>query len=91
MGRLSPLDGVGGRDIGLASCSRASDGIVDEVILATNFTTAEGEATAHVIGEALRARRAQQRAAAACRSAANSSTWTWARSRMPCRTGAERR
>ena len=31
------------------------DGTVREVILATNFT-AEGEATAHVIGEALKAR-----------------------------------
>ena len=29
------------------------DGVVDEVILATNFT-AEGEATAHVLGEALK-------------------------------------
>ena len=56
MGRLSPLDGVGGRDIGLAELlARASDGVVAEVILATNFT-AEGEATAHVIAEALRAR-----------------------------------
>ena len=33
---------------------RATDGTVREVILATNFT-AEGEATAHVIGQALRA------------------------------------
>lgn len=56
MGRLSPLDGVGPRDIGLDELmQRACDGVVREVILATNFT-AEGEATAHVIGEALRAR-----------------------------------
>ena len=34
---------------------RACDGVVSEVILATNFT-AEGEATAHVISEALKAR-----------------------------------
>jgi recombination protein RecR len=34
---------------------RAADGVVQEVILATNFT-AEGEATAHVISEALKAR-----------------------------------
>ena len=34
---------------------RASDGVVEEVILATNFT-AEGEATAHVISEVLRVR-----------------------------------
>ncbi|MBE7940190.1 MULTISPECIES: recombination mediator RecR [Ramlibacter] len=56
MGKLSPLDGIGPRDIGLATLfERATDGQVQEVILATNFT-AEGEATAHVIGEALRAR-----------------------------------
>lgn len=56
MGRLSPLDGIGPRDIGLAKLfERATDGVVQEVILATNFT-AEGEATAHVIGEALKQR-----------------------------------
>jgi recombination protein RecR len=56
MGKLSPLDGIGPRDIGLAKLfDRATDGVVQEVILATNFT-AEGEATAHVIGEALKAR-----------------------------------
>ncbi len=55
MGKLSPLDGVGPHDIGLAALfERATSGQVQEVILATNFT-AEGEATAHVIGEALRA------------------------------------
>ena len=56
MGKLSPLDGIGPRDIGLQKLfSRATDGVVQEVILATNFT-AEGEATAHVIGEALKAK-----------------------------------
>jgi len=56
MGRLSPLDGVGPRDLPLEKLAhRALDGAVREVILATNFT-AEGEATAHVVGEALRAR-----------------------------------
>jgi recombination protein RecR len=56
MGKLSPLDGIGPRDIGLDKLfARATDGTVQEVILATNFT-AEGEATAHVIGEALKAR-----------------------------------
>ena len=56
MGRLSPLDGVGPRDIGLDRLqARASDGEVREVILATNFTN-EGEATAHYIAEMLRAR-----------------------------------
>src|SRR3954470_9964350 len=48
MGKLSPLDGIGPNDIGLAKLfERALDGAVQEVILATNFT-AEGEATAHV-------------------------------------------
>jgi recombination protein RecR len=56
MGKLSPLDGIGPKDIGLAKLfERATDGVVQEVILATNFT-AEGEATAHVIAEALKAR-----------------------------------
>ena len=56
MGRLSPLDGIGPKDIGLKKLfERATEGVVQEVILATNFT-AEGEATAHVIGEALRER-----------------------------------
>lgn len=56
MGKLSPLDGIGPKDIGLQKLfTRAMDGVVEEVILATNFT-AEGEATAHVIGEALKTR-----------------------------------
>jgi recombination protein RecR len=56
MGRLSPLDGVGPRDIGLDRLlERAADGEVQEVILATNFTN-EGEATAHYIAEMLRGR-----------------------------------
>jgi len=56
MGRLSPLDGVGPRDIGLDRLlARAAEGEVQEVILATNFTN-EGEATAHYIAEMLRAR-----------------------------------
>jgi len=56
MGRLSPLDGIGVSDIGIAPLiERACDGRVTEVILATGFS-AEGEATAYVIGEALRVR-----------------------------------
>ena len=56
MGRLSPLDGIGVPDIGLqALMDRTADGVVDEVIVATNFT-AEGEATSHVIAEALKSR-----------------------------------
>ena len=56
MGKLSPLDGIGPKDIGLKKLfDRALDGTVFEVILATNFT-AEGEATAHVISEGLKGR-----------------------------------
>ncbi|AVZ78530.1 recombination protein RecR [Zoogloeaceae bacteirum Par-f-2] len=56
MGRLSPLDGIGPRELGLDKLiARATDGEVAEVILATNFTT-EGEATAHTVAELLRAR-----------------------------------
>ena len=68
MGKLSPLDGVGPNDIGLQKLfdrvlPKDENGHplpaalreVQEVILATNFT-AEGEATAHVIGQALKSR-----------------------------------
>ena len=56
MGRLSPLDGVGPKEIGLQKLmQRALDEGVQEVILATNFN-AEGEATAHVISEVLKSR-----------------------------------
>ncbi|APW42390.1 recombination mediator RecR [Rhodoferax saidenbachensis] len=56
MGKLSPLDGIGPNDLGFKKLfDRACDGVVQEVILATNFT-AEGEATAHVISEGLKAR-----------------------------------
>ncbi len=65
MGRLSPLDGVGVKDIGLqklfdrvfqrteADASGVDRPTVRELILATNFT-AEGETTAHVIAQALK-------------------------------------
>lgn len=68
MGKLSPLDGIGPNDIGLqklfdrvaprdnnGELLPTADREVQEVILATNFT-AEGEATAHVIGQALKNR-----------------------------------
>jgi len=56
MGRLSPLDGIGPREIHLDRLvRRATDGQVAEVILATNFTV-EGEATAHYIAELLTAK-----------------------------------
>jgi len=56
MGHLSPLDGIGPKDIHLEKLvARATDGVVEEVVLATNFTN-EGEATAHYISETLKAR-----------------------------------
>lgn len=56
MGRLSPLDGIGPKELAFERLlARASDGIVKEVILATNFTN-EGEATAHYLSELLHAR-----------------------------------
>lgn len=59
MGKLSPLAGVGPNDIGLPKLfervAEPPPHAVREVILATNFT-AEGEATAHVIAQALKAR-----------------------------------
>ena len=71
MGKLSPLDGIGPYDIGLqklfdrvapkdssGQLMPAESREVQEVILATNFT-AEGEATAHVIAQALKSRGAQ--------------------------------
>ena len=52
-GRLSPIDGIGPEELGLADLARKvhEDG-VREVILATN-PTVEGEATAHFIKESL--------------------------------------
>ena len=65
MGKLSPLDGVGPRDIGLqklfdriAAPAAEGEPALREVILATNFT-AEGETTAHVIAQALKGRDVQ--------------------------------
>ena len=56
MGRLSPLDGIGPKEINLDKLiKRAQDGVVKEVILATNYTS-EGEATAHYISELLKSR-----------------------------------
>jgi len=56
MGRLSPLDGIGPRELNFDRLlARASDGVVKEVIVATNFTN-EGEATAHYLAEVLHAR-----------------------------------
>jgi recombination protein RecR len=55
-GRLSPLDGIGPKEIGLDQLqARLDEGQVEELILATN-PTIEGEATAHYIGELAQAR-----------------------------------
>ncbi|MBA2413115.1 MAG: recombination mediator RecR [Pseudomonadota bacterium] len=59
MGRLSPLDGVGPREIQMERLlARVADDIVGEVIVATSFTP-EGDATAHYIAQLLRDRDAQ--------------------------------
>jgi recombination protein RecR len=56
LGRLSPLDGIGPKEIHLDRLiTRASDGVVKEVVLANNFTV-EGEATAHYVSELLKSR-----------------------------------
>ena len=56
MGHLSPLDGVGPEQLGVAQLETLLDaGGVRELILATN-PTVEGDATAHFLGE-LAARR----------------------------------
>jgi recombination protein RecR len=54
MGRLSPLDGVGPKDIHLGKLiERLKDSDITEIILATNFTV-EGNATAQYIRELLK-------------------------------------
>ncbi len=59
MGRLSPLDGIGPKDIALQRLlDRVFDGVVREVVLATNLTN-EGEATAHYVSELLKERAAR--------------------------------
>ena len=60
MGRLSPLDGMGPNEIHfdrlMIRVENPDTGVpVREVVLATNFTS-EGEATAHYIGEVLKAK-----------------------------------
>jgi recombination protein RecR len=58
-GRLSPLDGIGPRELGLDRLAgRLADGEVRELIIATN-PTVEGEATAHYLAQL--ARQAQVR------------------------------
>jgi recombination protein RecR len=56
-GRLSPLDGIGPRELGLDQLSaRLAEGEVQELIIATN-PTVEGEATAHYLAQLARQHR----------------------------------
>jgi recombination protein RecR len=56
LGRLSPLDGIGPREIQMERLlARAIDGVVKEVVVATSFTP-EGDATAHYVGQLLKER-----------------------------------
>lgn len=58
-GRLSPLDGIGPRELGLDQLAqRLEQGEVRELIVATN-PTVEGEATAHYLAQLARARGVQ--------------------------------
>jgi recombination protein RecR len=53
-GRLSPLDGIGPRELGLdILAKRLAEGSVTEMIIATN-PTVEGEATAHYLAQLAR-------------------------------------
>jgi recombination protein RecR len=53
-GRLSPLDGIGPRELGLDQlAARMAEGEVRELIIATN-PTVEGEATAHYLAQLAR-------------------------------------
>jgi recombination protein RecR len=54
LGRLSPLDGLGPKELGLdLLAARLAEGEVKELIVATN-PTVEGEATAHMLGQMAR-------------------------------------
>ena len=56
MGRISPLDGIGPKELGLEQLvARAQAEAVREVILATNYTN-EGEATAHYLTAMLKSK-----------------------------------
>jgi recombination protein RecR len=56
MGHLSPLDGIGPKELGLdLLAARLDQGDLQEVILATN-PTVEGEATSHYIADLVRGR-----------------------------------
>jgi recombination protein RecR len=58
-GRLSPLDGIGPRELGLDQlAARLAEGEVQELIIATN-PTVEGEATAHYLAQLARQHKVQ--------------------------------
>jgi recombination protein RecR len=58
-GRLSPLDGIGPRELGLERlAARLAEGTVRELIIATN-PTVEGEATAHYLAQLARQHQVQ--------------------------------
>ncbi|TAL88248.1 MAG: recombination protein RecR [Rhodanobacter sp.] len=55
MGHLSPLDGLGPEELGLAQLTeRLGEGEIEELIIATN-PTVEGDATAHYLAQLARA------------------------------------
>jgi len=55
LGRLSPLDGLGPKELGLdLLAQRLAEGEIQELIVATN-PTVEGEATAHMLAQLARA------------------------------------
>lgn len=54
LGRLSPLDGLGAKELGIDSlANRLAEGEIKELIIATN-PTVEGEATAHLLSQLAR-------------------------------------
>lgn len=54
LGRLSPLDGLGPKELGLDMlAARLGEGEINELIVATN-PTVEGEATAHMLSQLAR-------------------------------------
>ena len=54
MGRLSPLDGIGPKDLNMGGLyDRCKDEQIEEIVIATNFTK-EGDATATYITELLK-------------------------------------
>jgi recombination protein RecR len=55
LGRLSPMDGLGPKELGLdLLAARLAEGEIEEMIVATN-PTVEGEATAHMLSQLAKA------------------------------------